>query len=86
LKVLGYRTEIIEFIAGDHTPRNLMIRAFKNNNDSTSTKSLKTQRAQDRSHDLEDLDKMIAEWRIAPKLMELLREELEQARSGAGLS
>jgi hypothetical protein len=84
--VLGYRTEIIEFIAGDHTPRNLMIRAFKNNNEATLTTSLKSQRAQDRARDLQDLDKMIAEWQIAPKLMELLREELEQARSGAGLS
>lgn len=86
LRVLGYRTEIIEFIAGDHTPRNLMIRAFKNNNGASLTTSLKSQRAQERAQDLQDLDKMIAEWQIAPKLMELLREELEQARSGAGLS
>ena len=28
LKLKGYRTEIIEFIASDHTPRNLMIRAI----------------------------------------------------------
>jgi hypothetical protein len=26
---VGYRVEIIEFIAGEHTPRNLMIRAVK---------------------------------------------------------
>ncbi len=29
LRLMGYRTEIIEFIGDDHTPRNLMIRAVK---------------------------------------------------------
>lgn len=29
LRILGYRVEIIEFIGGEHTPRNLMIRAVK---------------------------------------------------------
>lgn len=29
LKILGYRTETIEFVGGEHTPRNLMIRAIK---------------------------------------------------------
>ena len=29
LRIAGYRVEIIEFVAGEHTPRNLMIRAVK---------------------------------------------------------
>jgi SAM-dependent methyltransferase len=29
LRIAGYRVEIIEFVAGKHTPRNLMIRAVK---------------------------------------------------------
>ena len=29
LRLVGYRVEIIEFIGGEHTPRNLMIRAVK---------------------------------------------------------
>lgn len=29
LRLVGYRVEIIEFVAGEHTPRNLMIRAVK---------------------------------------------------------
>ena len=29
LRIAGYRVEIIEFIGGEHTPRNLMIRAVK---------------------------------------------------------
>jgi SAM-dependent methyltransferase len=31
LRIAGYRVEIIEFIGGEHTPRNLMIRAVKTN-------------------------------------------------------
>jgi SAM-dependent methyltransferase len=29
LRIAGYRVEVIEFVAGEHTPRNLMIRAVK---------------------------------------------------------
>lgn len=29
LRIIGYRVEVIEFVAGEHTPRNLMIRAVK---------------------------------------------------------
>ena len=29
LKLLGYRVDIVEFIGGEHTPRNIMIRAVK---------------------------------------------------------
>ena len=29
LRIVGYRVELIEFVAGEHTPRNLMIRAVK---------------------------------------------------------
>lgn len=29
LKLVGYRSEVIEFVGGEHTPRNLMIRAVK---------------------------------------------------------
>ena len=29
LRIAGYRVELIEFIGGEHTPRNLMIRAVK---------------------------------------------------------
>lgn len=31
LRLLGYRTEVIEFIGGEHTPKNLLIRAVKTN-------------------------------------------------------
>lgn len=29
LRIVGYRVEVIEFIGGEHTPRNMMIRAVK---------------------------------------------------------
>ncbi len=29
LRIVGYRVEVIEFISGEHTPRNMMIRAVK---------------------------------------------------------
>ena len=29
LRIVGYRVEVIEFVGGEHTPRNIMIRAIK---------------------------------------------------------
>jgi SAM-dependent methyltransferase len=63
LKILGYRTDIIEFVAGEHTPRNLMIRAFKT--------GAPAQRA-----DIEELEQIIAQWKIEPDLMVRLKDEL----------
>jgi SAM-dependent methyltransferase len=63
LKILGYRTDIIEFVAGEHTPRNLMIRAFKS--------GAPAQRA-----DIEELEQIIAQWKIEPALMVRLKDEL----------
>ena len=63
LKILGYRTDIIEFVAGEHTPRNLMIRAFKT--------GAPAQRA-----DIEELEQIIAQWKIEPALMVRLKDEL----------
>jgi SAM-dependent methyltransferase len=63
LKLLGYRVDIVEFIGGEHTPRNIMIRAVK-----TGVKV-----------DLAEVDRyqaMLADWSIAPHLAELLKSEL----------
>ncbi len=32
LRIMGYHTDIVEFISAEHTPKNLMIRAIKTNN------------------------------------------------------
>jgi SAM-dependent methyltransferase len=63
LKLLGYRVDIVEFIGGEHTPRNIMIRAVK-----TGVKVDETEVARYQA--------MLADWKIAPHLAELLKNEL----------
>jgi SAM-dependent methyltransferase len=55
LRIVGYRVEIIEFIGGEHTPRNLMIRAVKTN-------------APPESIDITRYRDMCAQWGITPVL------------------
>ena len=62
LKLKGYRTEIIEFIGGEHTPRNIMIRAVL-------TKAKPT------SEDFDAYNKMLSEWQIDPALASRLNLE-----------
>jgi hypothetical protein len=55
LRIAGYRVEVIEFVGGEHTPRNLMIRAVKT----------------DAKPDLLDIDRyreMTAQWGVTPAL------------------
>jgi hypothetical protein len=59
LKLLGYRTDVIEFIGGEHTPRNMMIRSVK-----TGAKA----EPKDRSI----YDQMLNQWNIAPALSDRL--------------
>jgi SAM-dependent methyltransferase len=63
LKLLGYRVDIVEFIGGEHTPRNIMIRAVK-----TGVKVDEAEVARYQA--------MLADWKIAPHLAELLKSEL----------
>lgn len=55
LKLVGYRAEVIEFIGGEHTPRNLLIRAVK------------TGTIPD-SNDLARYRELVALWKIKPAL------------------
>ena len=59
MKLLGYRVEAIEFIGGEHTPRNLMIRAIK-----TGAIADGSEKAR--------YDEMIALWKVKPALAALL--------------
>jgi len=59
LKLSGYRVEAIEFIGGEHTPRNLMIRAVK-------TGAIADSAEQQR------YDEMISLWKVKPALAVLL--------------
>lgn len=55
LKLVGYRSEVIEFIGGEHTPRNIMIRAVLTN-------------AKADPKELETYKKMLSDWQIDPAL------------------
>lgn len=59
LKLRGYRVEAIEFVGGEHTPRNLMIRAVKTG---ATVDPIEITR----------YDEMIAAWKVKPALARLL--------------
>jgi SAM-dependent methyltransferase len=59
MKLHGYRVEAIEFIGGEHTPRNLMIRAVKTG---ATADSAEQQR----------YEQMISLWKVKPALAALL--------------
>ena len=63
LKLVGYRTEVIEFIGGEHTPRNIMIRAVL-----TGAKA--------ESKDIESYKQMLKEWKIDPALASRIKLEI----------
>ena len=65
LRLLGYRVDTIEFVAGEHTPRNLMIRAVR------------TGAAPDPTEVSKYLD-LIQQWHIEPALAKRLSMELSK--------
>lgn len=65
LRMMGYRTDVVEFVSSEHTAKNLMIRAVK------TTKPGDTRFIQEYL-DLKNF------WRVTPYLEELIAEELMQ--------
>ncbi|MSY99430.1 MAG: methyltransferase, partial [Actinobacteria bacterium] len=63
LKLVGYRTEVIEFIGGEHTPRNIMIRAIL-----TGAKA--------DAKEIETYKQMLSDWQIDPALASRLNMEI----------
>ncbi len=59
MKLKGYRVEAIEFIGGEHTPRNLMIRAVKTGATPDPTDEAK-------------YEEMLALWKVKPALASLI--------------
>ena len=55
LRIVGYRVEVIEFIGGEHTPRNIMIRAVKTG-------------AQAEALDLDRYREITTQWGLVPAL------------------
>ena len=64
LKLLGYRVDIVEFIGGEHTARNILIRAVKTNQGSSNI-------------DKDRYQQMLSQWQIKPYLAKLLASELK---------
>jgi SAM-dependent methyltransferase len=60
MKLRGYRVEAIEFIGGEHTPRNLMIRAVKTGAGADASERQK-------------YDEMLALWKVKPALASLIK-------------
>lgn len=63
LKLFGYRVDAIEFVGGEHTPRNLMIRATKTG-------------AKPEPIDIARYKEMLAQWNVNPALAQRLAKEL----------
>ena len=68
LRLLGYRVDVIEFIGGEHTPRNLMIRGVRTG-------------AKPEAQDIARYEEMIAMWKVKPALAERLEKELVRSTS-----
>ena len=60
MKLRGYRVEAIEFIGGEHTPRNLMIRAVKTGAEADASEKQR-------------YDQMLALWKVKPALASLIK-------------
>ncbi|MGQ0625033.1 MAG: class I SAM-dependent methyltransferase [Sporichthyaceae bacterium] len=69
LRLLGYRVDVVEFIGGEHTARNIAIRAVFT--DAPAEPSQLTE-----YHDL------VASWGLRPHLVSLLHHELMQRHGG----
>jgi SAM-dependent methyltransferase len=69
LRLLGYRVEVMEFVGGEHTPRNTLIRAIRTG--SPASKSA-----------WEEYDAMRETWGVTPWLADALADELNKARAG----
>ena len=70
LRLLGHRVDVTEWIGGEHTPRNTMIRAVKTGSPA--------------GMDLwRESDAMVEDWGVTPRLAEQLAPELAAARAQA---
>ena len=63
LRLLGYRVDVVEFVATEHTPRNVMIRAV---------------RAEVAPHQVrwQEYQELASLWQVRPRLADLLADEL----------
>ena len=70
MRLLGHRVDVVEWIGGEHTPRNTMIRAVRT--DARAAPEL-----------WREYDEMRELWGVTPWLAEALEPELASAREEA---
>ena len=70
LRLLGYRVETLEFVAGEHTPRNVLLRAARTGAPATAAAWA-------------EYDATCAAWGVAPPLAAALAPEMAAARAKA---
>ena len=63
----GYQIEVIEFIGGEHTPRNLMIRALFTG-------------AKPERKDRNRYEELVNMWKVSPVLSKCLAAEMEYSK------
>ena len=61
LRQRGYRTDVVEFVDSQHTPRNVMLRAQRT-------------QAQPRVGPVQDYADLVAQWQVRPRLAVLLED------------
>ncbi|MEV7985145.1 SAM-dependent methyltransferase [Micromonospora sp. NPDC085948] len=66
LRVHGYRTEVVEFVDSQHTPRNLLIRARRTGAEATGPQR-------------EEYRELVDQWRVTPRLETLLAADGQPA-------
>jgi hypothetical protein len=71
LRIMGYRTDVIQFVSDEHTAKNLMIRAVKTSESSNA-------------HAVEEYLALKEYWQVTPQLERLLGVELTQHFQRAG--
>jgi len=69
LRIMGYRTDVIQFVSTEHTAKNLMIRAVKTSESGSA-------------HSMEEYKALKDYWRVTPHLERLLGNELAQRLQG----
>lgn len=70
LRILGYRTDVVEFISPEHTDKNLMIRAVKSPGSGDSVDN--------RRQVVEEYREMVTFWQVKPYLAQLLDRQLAE--------
>jgi hypothetical protein len=71
LRIMGYRTDVVEFVATEHTPRNLMIRAVRLPREAASGFST------DAAH-VGEYQEMKRFWGVTPYVEKALGEPFQQ--------